>query len=57
MPIFSRGSPVFSMAFWAASMAAISIGGFKGSIWGIRLGKRTRISRTTEGQAVLIMGS
>ena len=54
MPIFSLGRPVFSMALLAASTAATSTGGFNGSRWGIRFGKRTRINRTTEGQAVLI---
>ena len=57
MPIFSLGRPVFSIALLAASMAATSIGGFSGSICGIRLGNLTRISLTTDGQAVLMMGS
>ena len=57
IPIFSLGSPVSFMAFSAARIPATSTGGFRGRRWGIRLGNRTRIRRTTDGQAVLISGS
>ena len=57
MPISSLGSPVSSMAFLTARTAATSTGGLMGRRWGIRLGKRTRIRRTTDGHAVLIRGS
>ena len=57
MPMSSRASPVLSIARFTASPAATSTGGFKGSRCGIRFGKRTRISRTTLGHAVLISGS
>ncbi len=55
-PIFSGGNPVSSNALFLASDAASSTGACSGNRLGIRLGKRTRISLTTEGQAVLIRG-
>ena len=36
--------------------AAVSMGDFRGSTWSHKSGKRTRISRTTAGQAELITG-
>ena len=49
IPVFSLGSPVFSIARFTASPAATSTGGFNGKRCGIRFGNRTRISRTTVG--------
>ena len=57
IPILSLGSPVSFMAFSAARIAATSTGGLSGRRFGIRFGNRTRISRTTEGHAVLMAGS
>ncbi len=52
---FSR-RPVFSMASSLAIRAAVSMGDLRGSTWSHRSGKRTRMSRTTAGQAELMMG-
>lgn len=56
IPICSLGRPVFFMASSRASRAAISMGAFRGSTWSHKSGKRTRISRTTAGQAELMAG-
>ena len=50
-PILSAGSPVFSAASFLAIAAAVSIGDFSGSTCSHKSGKRTRIKRTTAGQA------
>ena len=55
-PIFSGGRPVAWAAFFLAIRAATSMGGASGSTWSIRSGYRTRISRTTAGQALLMAG-
>ncbi len=55
-PICSSGRPVFFTASALARAAAVSMGDFRGSTWSHRSGKRTRMSRTTAGQAELITG-
>ena len=55
-PIFSAGRPVRSIASFFASRAATSTGACSGRMCRIRSGKRTRISRTTAGQAELMTG-
>ena len=56
IPILSSGKPVFSTARRRARIAAASMGGSSGSRCGINPGKRTRISRSMVGHAVLISG-
>ena len=55
-PIFSTGIPVRLEAPNLANPAAVSMGERKGSTWEHKSGKRTRISRTTAGQAELMTG-
>ena len=55
-PICWGGRPVFFTASRLAMAAAVSMGDLRGSTWSHKSGKRTRISRTTAGQAELITG-
>ena len=55
-PICSFGRPVFCMACCFAILAAVSMGDKSGRTWSQRSGKRTRIKRTTAGQAELMTG-
>ena len=55
-PIFSGASPVRATASLLARRAATSTGACSGRICRIKSGNRTRISRTTAGQAELITG-
>ena len=56
MPMSDGSRPVLAAARFRAIIAAASIGGRIGSKCGINPGKRTRIRRSTVGQAVLING-
>ena len=44
------------MASRLARAAAVSMGDFRGSTWSHKSGNRTRINRTTAGQAELMTG-
>ena len=55
-PIFSGGRPVFSAARALATRAATSMGGCSGRMLSMSSGKRTRMSRSTAGQAEEMTG-